>query len=447
MNTINENNSEAEHNPGSGNSGGGHNLSSENQTTRSQPGGGETGRNADHAASNEAASERNEAVGAHTIQQQQQTSQADAPPQGDGGAIDNSRQNLHDTEQKVGEAGTAIKNFLSGDANIVDAAMAVKGAYDSIKGLSGKLSESMMMPVMKALGAFKGQAILPAAKQMDPVMGIDVHMVTIPPSPAPIPMPHPYIGILFNTKDWVSCAINTFKKAALDALPAPAEGDKSVMASVAKNKEAIAGIAMGLAGLSASVKFGDFIPRAITGTPCKNIPHIPMGAGFFPAFDAAVAKNDGKAFLGSLFVVADGDPMVGSFHLNYDCWDIGVPDLFKALRGGKIKKPEPPEPGAPKAELFVPSGIVTPIPLGRPVLVNSIPTPINPLAILDKLFKAGLGKLKAAAGRAARRAAQNVLNRLNGRVGCGALTAASRLVGTGQSHPVDVASDGHRDAS
>ncbi len=350
-------------------------------------------------------------------------------------ATDAAKGNVHDTKESVTKAADAISDFKAGKANIVDVAMAVKGAVDSIKGITGKLSESLMMPVMKALGAFKGQAILPAAKQMDPVMGIDVHMVTIPPSPAPVPLPHPYIGMLFNTKDWVSCAINTFKKDILDALPPPAPDDKGVIASVAKNKEAIAAIAMGVAGMSASVKFGDFIPRAVTGTKTKNVPHIPMGAGFHPAFAATVSKNNGKAFLGSLFVVADGDPMVGSFHLNYDCWDVGVIDLFKSQRAGAKKAPEP---GGPMVELFVPSGTVMPIPIGRPVLVNSIPTPINPMAILDKLFKAGLGKLKAAG----RKAAQKGLDKLNGKVGCGPLTAASKLVGTGQSHPVDVAS-GH----
>lgn len=360
----------------------------------------------------------------------------DATPQSAAGeAIAGASTNVHDTGESLTKAKDTLRDFKDGKANAVDVAMAVKGAFDSVKGLTGKISESLMMPVMKALGPFKGQAILPAVKQMDPVMGVDVHMVTIPPSPAPVPMPHPYIGILFNPKDFVSCAINTFKKDLLDTLPPPAEDDKSMMASVAKNKEAIAGIAMGLAGLSASVKFGDFIPRAVTGTPTKNIPHIPMGAGFHPAFAASVAKNHGKAFLGSLFVAADGDPMCGSFHLHYDCWDIGVVDLFKGQRAGAKKSPPP---GSAQAQLYVPSGVMTPIPIGRPVLVNSIPTPINPLSIADKLFKAGLGKL----AKAARKVAQAGLNKLNGKVGCGPLTAASKLIGTGQSHPVDVSS-GH----
>ncbi|OLY94438.1 RHS repeat-associated core domain-containing protein [Cnuella takakiae] len=339
--------------------------------------------------------------------------------------------NVQEAKDSVGKATASISNLVSGKGNIVDTALAVKGAVDNVKGLSGRLSATAMMPVMKALAAFKGQAVLPAGKQMDPVMGVDVHMVTIPPSPAPVPMPHPYIGMLFNAKDWVSCLINTYKKQALDALPSGDEDGQGASNALAQNKAAIADIAMGLANMSASVKFGGAIPRAVTGTKVKNVPHIPMGAGFHPAMDAAVAKNNGKAFLGSLFVVADGDPMVGSFHLNYDCWDVGVVDLFKGQRAGAKKAPEP---GSPKAELFVPSGTITPIPWSRPVLVNSIPTPINPMALLDRLFKAGLGKLKAAA----KKGVEKGLTALRGKVGCGTLTAVSKAVGTGQSHPVDV---------
>ncbi|NTS43889.1 RHS domain-containing protein [Flavisolibacter sp. BT320] len=361
-----------------------------------------------------------------------------SPPEQPEGAYRASRQsiqgagaNVQEARDSVKQASAAISNLVSGEGNIVDAAMAVKGAFDNVKGLSGRLSATAAMPVMKALAAFKGQATMPAGKQMDPVMGIDVHMVTIPPAPAPVPMPHPFIAVLFNTKDWVSCLINTFKKESLDQLPEEKEGENSVSNSLAKNKAAIADIAMGLAGLSASVKFGGIVPRAITGTQCKTVPHIPMGAGFHPGFQASVKKNHGKAFLGSLFVVADGDPMVGSFHLNYNCWDVGAIDLFKSRRAGAKKAP--PAEG-PQAELFVPSGTVMPIPWGRPVLVNSIPTPINPLAFGDRLFKAGLGKLK----KLGRRGVERVLTSLRGKVGCRTLTAVSRAIGTGQSHPVDV---------
>ncbi|WP_241693984.1 polymorphic toxin type 15 domain-containing protein, partial [Capnocytophaga canis] len=149
--------------------------------------------------------------------------------------------------------------------------------------------------------------------------------------------------------------------------------------------------AMGLAGLGATVKFGGFLPRAVTGTLNKSLPHIPFGAGWSPGFAVPIKKNHGKVFLGSLFVSADGDPMAGMGHLNYDCWDIGIPDLFKSQRNAAKKSPDPP--GA-QAELFVPSGTILPIPWSRPVLVNSVPTPINPLSSGERLFKAGLGKLK-----------------------------------------------------
>ncbi len=360
-------------------------------------------------------------------------SAADQVASGAKEAWSGTKADAHATKESLSKASDALKDLVAGKANIVDAAMAAKGAFDSVKGLSGKISASVMMPVMKALGAFKGQAILPAGKQMDPVMGVDVHMVVIPPSPAPVPMPHPYIGILFNTKDWVSCLINTFKKDILDAVPEPKEGEKGIGASLANNKDAIAGIAMGLAGMSASVKFGGIVPRAVTGTKVKVVPHIPMGAGFHPGFAASVAKNHGKAFLGSLFVSADGDPMVGSFHLNYDCWDIGVVDLFKSQRAGEKKAPEA---GGPQAELFVPSGTIMPIPWSRPVLVNSIPTPINPMAIVDKLFKAGLSKLKKHAVEAAINVAKKT--KAGQKAGCEFWEAVSAKHGTAESHPVDV---------
>ena len=47
-------------------------------------------------------------------------------------------------------------------------------------------------PVLGAMG-MKGMACLPISKQLDPVSGVDIHLVTIPPSPV-VPMPHPYVG-------------------------------------------------------------------------------------------------------------------------------------------------------------------------------------------------------------------------------------------------------------
>lgn len=384
------------------------------------------------------------------LEKTKQPEDAPTTPAAEAGTVEQGKEGVSKTVDSttgaVTNAQTTLTNFVKGDANVVDAAFAVNNTINAVQGFTAGISQAVMMPVMTKLAAFKGQAILPAGKQMDPVIGIDVHMVTIPPAVGvPVPLPHPFVSIIMNPKDWVSCMVSTIKNDVLSALPEPeqpAEGEeapaggKSIGDSLLEHKGAIANIAMGLAGLSASVKFGSFIPRAITGTKTKNFPHIPFGAGWHPGFAAAVKKNHGKIFLGSLFVTADGDPMAGSFHLNYDCWDVGVIDLFKSRRKSGQKSPEP---GGPQAELFVPSGTVLPIPIGRPVLVNSIPTPINPLSIVDKLFKAGLGKLKKLGEKLINKAKGT---KLGSKMGCNGWSRVSKVVGTGQSHPVDVA-DGY----
>ena len=62
-------------------------------------------------------------------------------------------------------------------------------AAAAIGGLADGLSEAAMLPVLGAMG-MKGMACLPISKQLDPVIGVDIHLVTIPPSPV-VPMP-PY---------------------------------------------------------------------------------------------------------------------------------------------------------------------------------------------------------------------------------------------------------------
>ena len=55
-------------------------------------------------------------------------------------------------------------------------------AAAAIGGLADGLSEAAMLPVLGAMG-MKGMACLPISKQLDPVIGVDIHLVTIPPSP------------------------------------------------------------------------------------------------------------------------------------------------------------------------------------------------------------------------------------------------------------------------
>ena len=351
-------------------------------------------------------------------------------------------ENLSETSEAVVGAVKALKGLADGSVSPLEAALDIKGAIDAVQGLSGQLSESLMMPLMTHLAAFKGEAFLPVAKQLDPVMGIDVHFVTVPPG-TPVPLPHPYISVLFRAKDWVSCMVNMVKaelmsKIQEDQPNANEPQTKAEEAAQAKTDKLInqadglVSTALGMAGLSATVLIGGVLPRAITGTTSRVIPHIPMGAGFHPSFDVPVAKDNGTVYLGSLFVTADGDPMAGMMHLNYDCWDIGIVDLFKSQRNSTKKSPDPKNP---KTELFVPSGSILPIPWSRPVLVNTIPTPINPLSIGDRLFKAGLGKLKL--GQRFRKLAEKGISKLP--FSCATKTKLSKHFGTGQSHPVEVA--------
>ncbi|MBO1883015.1 RHS repeat protein [Capnocytophaga sp. Marseille-Q4570] len=357
-------------------------------------------------------------------------------------ALQGAEENLLQNSEAVVGAVNALKGLADGSVSPIEAALDIKAAIDAVQGLSGQLSESLMMPLMTHLAAFKGEAFLPVAKQLDPVMGIDVHFVTVPPG-TPVPLPHPYISVLFRAKDWVSCMVNMVKAEVMSAVQEAqpnanepqTEAEEAAQAKTDKlinQADGLVSTALGMAGLSATVLIGGVLPRAITGTTSRVIPHIPMGAGFHPSFDVPVAKDNGTVYLGSLFVTADGDPMAGMMHLNYDCWDIGIIDLFKSQRNSTKKSPDPKNP---KTELFVPSGSILPIPWSRPVLVNTIPTPINPLSIGDRLFKAGLGKLKL--GQRFRKLAEKGISKLP--FSCATKTKLSKHLGTGQSHPVEVA--------
>jgi hypothetical protein len=43
-----------------------------------------------------------------------------------------------------------------------------------------------------------------AAKHLDPLVGLDTHIILIPTpaGPVPTPLPHPYVGILFDPFDY-----------------------------------------------------------------------------------------------------------------------------------------------------------------------------------------------------------------------------------------------------
>ncbi len=339
----------------------------------------------------------------------------------------------------------------------------VKGAVDSIKStldVVGNITakvDGAVTAVLAKLSFLRGIACLPIVKQMDPVLGLDVHFVIIPPAPA-VPMPHPYIGIMFRTKDFVACALATATAYAAQFIPPPAP---PVTASSSPDaiKEAAISMAANIAfqaikgkvrSMGASVKIGPVIPRVVVGTPSKPIPHIPMGTGFSPAF-IMVDKTCGYSFLGSLFVNADGDPLTGGFaHLHNDCWDLGKPpvEIMLANAAKKLFKHKPPknsDAGASaKVQLFLPTGVMMPIPWNKPILVNPVPTPINPTAALSIFIKAGFAKLGEMLIDATKQFLIDTgLGEMLGipndkNKSCAFWEQVSAKIGTGSSHPADV---------
>ena len=264
-------------------------------------------------------------------------------------------------------------------------------AAAAIGGLADGLSEAAMLPVLGAMG-MKGMACLPISKQLDPVIGVDIHLVTIPPSPV-VPMPHPYVGVLLRPQDFIAAAVSSF-------IPPPPTAEQTGDADSAKLAEVghtVLTMAVGMLG--ATVKIGGFIPRAVASTPTRSIPHIPMGAGW-AAPSAAIPKNNGHAFMGSLTVLADGMPFSGGgAHLHLDCNDVGIPSVHKV-------------PG-----MFLPTGVINPIPPARQILTSPVPVPLNPMAALARKCTGAFGRFykkkdQEAGGQAAQQGQQDDKERI-----------------------------------
>lgn len=157
------------------------------------------------------------------------------------------------------------KSGVSPSLNAVDTGM--KAAM-TLSGLGDAVFSSLAIPALGALG-LKGMACLPISKQLDPVMGVDAHIMVPPGSPVPAP----YIGILIYPKDFLAIAIASVIP---PPPPMPEEGEGAPgEADTAKACEIIHTLAtMAISMLGATVKIGIFIPRAVAGTTTRSIPHI-----------------------------------------------------------------------------------------------------------------------------------------------------------------------------
>ncbi|MEM9258197.1 MAG: DUF6531 domain-containing protein, partial [Bacteroidota bacterium] len=168
-----------------------------------------------------------------------------------------------------------------------------------------------------------------AAKMLDTVMGIDIHIIQPPGPVPPVPIPHPFIGMVMDPMEFVPF----------------------IGASVIVNG----------------------LPRAQAGNEAMNVPHIPIGGTFIKPID-----NEGEIFMGSSTVVVEDEPFsrLGSPVLSCSC----------------IGMPSPPRPkGEAKAGLKLPTSVLLAAPGGQLVLVGGPPT-ISLMAIGMKVAMFAGGK-------------------------------------------------------
>jgi RHS repeat-associated protein len=233
-----------------------------------------------------------------------------------------------------------------------------------------------------------------AAKHLDPIMGIDTHIVMIPTpaGPVPTPLPNPYVGMVFDPLDYVPI-------------------------------------------IGATV-FINGMPRAQAGTGgIALMPHLPLGGPLVPP-----PTMESEVFMGSSTVAIDGDAQSYLALPVLSCQSIGMPAPFRPK-------------GAPPKSLVLPTSAVLSIPMGPPVFIGGPPT----ISLMAMGFRAGaalLGKLgpmirraQRGAGRAgramraltakARRAGNALADFL--RLGQKGRNRVNRAICTVTGHPVDVA--------
>jgi RHS repeat-associated protein len=229
--------------------------------------------------------------------------------------------------------------------------------------------------------------MMPVIKHFDPVMGVDIHIVVLPPG-APTPLPHPHIAMIIDPMDYVPI-------------------------------------------LGATVFIGP-LPRASAGTAGKPIPHIPMGGPFVKP-----PMNEDEIFMGSATVLADEDPLSYTALPVLSCQDVG---MISPPR----KKPKR------SYGMVLPTSVVMGIPAGMPVIVGGPPT-INMAALgmaaAMKALGPALKKLRALQKKSARikkisDAIHKKANKLMDKLGVppNIRNKVHKSICTVTGHPVDVAS-------
>ncbi|MCW5518549.1 RHS domain-containing protein [Aureitalea sp. L0-47] len=192
---------------------------------------------------------------------------------------------------------------------------------------------------------------------MDPIVGVDIHIVMIPTpaGPVPTPLPHPFVGMVMDPMDYI-----------------PVVG-----ATIMINK----------------------MPRgnATTAGMLGSKVHIPMGGPFQMA---PTIGHDSVNFFGSPRVVADGSYMSASGFMVMSCNDVGMP--LTAAPGKKMK----PKPG-----FYLPSSATIPIPKGPPIMVGGPYVPDLMAIVMSLAMSYGMGSAMKAAGKGLKKLNHAVLKK------------------------------------
>ena len=125
--------------------------------------------------------------------------------------------------------------------------------------------------------------------------------------------------------------------------------------------------------------------------------------------------------MGSLTVLADGMPFSGGgAHLHLDCNDVGIPSVHKV-------------PG-----MFLPTGVINPIPPARQILTSPVPVPLNPMAALARKCTGAFGRFYK---KKTRKLADRLHSKVNRTIKSESLkNMLHKAICTVTGHPVDVAS-------
>jgi RHS repeat-associated protein len=116
-----------------------------------------------------------------------------------------------------------------------------------------------------------------AGKWFDLCIGIDIHLVIVPPSPSPVPLPHPFVGLVFDPAGLI------------------------VGAAIS------AGISLAAGSPFTGPVLVNSLPAATTGMQTTNkmtMPHIPTPPGV--SFAKGLPENDGTIITGSKTVHFSG---------------------------------------------------------------------------------------------------------------------------------------------